>query len=68
MQSCVNFMVEILESRCASQDNHAIVDVSTMFGNLAMVSVLLPRFLLVPHTLKTTLNLTQSFSSYFRTS
>ncbi|PQE09240.1 hypothetical protein CJF32_00010693 [Rutstroemia sp. NJR-2017a WRK4] len=36
MQSCVNFMVEILESRCASQDNYAIVDVSTMFGNLAM--------------------------------
>ncbi|KAM3072746.1 hypothetical protein ACMFMF_007078 [Clarireedia jacksonii] len=36
MQSCVKFMIKILESRCASQDNFAVVDVSTMFGNLTM--------------------------------
>ncbi|PQE07519.1 cytochrome P450 protein [Rutstroemia sp. NJR-2017a BBW] len=55
MQSCVNFMVEILESRCASQDNYAIVDVSTMFGNLAMFfRVLLSALTLLKYFLKST--------------
>lgn len=42
MQSCVEFMVEILESRCVTdtecEDGRAVVDMFSMIGNLTMVS------------------------------